>query len=390
MNTVPQFKIIALTLLLLVPARALDAKPVIVRLFASAKPESVVFTPVAGIYELEIPDAPVMKIAVGEPVLIFKYGKGIAVKTRMGAGLISDSLNLKGSQGAGFSLSTTGSGSVNRFYHDDLTCRLDDGIFLILNLTSLEKFIPGVVRSEGGAGRSSEFYKVQAVITRTFAYRNLLKHKSDGYNICDDVHCQAYHGVTHDQAILDAVTATTDTVITDKDSILIMAAFHSNCGGETASAAEAWVSELPYLKKVIDPYCKLSRNAQWSKIISTESWLTLLVNSGYQGLLSDSLLVKFSQTDKRKQYFEPVAGVRLSTTDIRTALGLRSSFFSINPSGDSLIISGRGYGHGVGLCQEGAMVMALRGFTLHQILDFYYSDIKLMTVKDTKLPPTVY
>jgi stage II sporulation protein D len=69
---------------------------------------------------------------------------------------------------------------------------------------------------------------------------------------------------------------------------------------------------------------------------------------------------------------------------IRTGLGLRSSFFSVSVEGDTLRLSGRGYGHGVGLCQEGAMAMSVKGFTFNEIISFYYPGVNIIGIKDAK------
>ena len=67
---------------------------------------------------------------------------------------------------------------------------------------------------------------------------------------------------------------------------------------------------------------------------------------------------------------------------IRTELNLRSTFFSVFPQGDTILLKGRGYGHGVGLCQEGAMAMASKGFDYRQIIDFYYFGVLITDIKD--------
>ena len=69
-------------------------------------------------------------------------------------------------------------------------------------------------------------------------------------------------------------------------------------------------------------------------------------------------------------------------------MNLRSTFFSVVPEGDSIILKGRGYGHGVGLCQEGAMVMAAKGFNYKQIIDFYYSGVIISDIKNAVILPS--
>lgn len=380
----------ALIVMLLMLLNQLQASDLSIRLFASTKPESAIFVAVSGQYTLELPGVSPIALSPGDQLLIYRYGDRIAVKTGSIPAMAVDSLRVRGTTGSRFSLSTVGATAQKRIYDDGLHCRNSHGIFLFLNETTIEKYLPGVVRTEGGPGRHAEFNKTQSVITRTFAYRNLEKHLSDGYNICDDVHCQAYHGITDDTAIIAAAKATEDVVITDRDSVLILAAYHSNCGGETASASEAWVTDLPYLKKIVDPYCLTSRNAVWRTSIPVVAWKEFLLRSGYNGDLNNPLLLAFSQQATRKQHYEPVAGLRIPVVAIRNEFGLRSSFFTLTPSGDSLSINGRGYGHGVGLCQEGAIEMAIRGNTFNQIVSFYYSNVMLLDIKNAKSPPPVY
>lgn len=170
-------------------------------------------------------------------------------------------------------------------------------------------------------------------------------------------------------------------VILDKDSTLIISAFHSNCGGETASSEDVWLTNQPYLKGVIDPYCRSSRNSVWEKKISINDWLEFLRKSGYKGKTDDLSVFSFLQNVRLTDYRTGSFTMPLST--IRNELDLRSTFFSVVADGDSVILKGRGYGHGVGLCQEGAMEMAEKGFNYQQIISFYYTDVIISDIKNT-------
>ena len=96
-------------------------------------------------------------------------------------------------------------------------------------------------------------------------YKYFDKHLSDRYNVCDNTHCQAFNGLSGDSVINRAAMETRGQVILDRDSILIISAFHSNCGGETSAPEDVWLTSQPYLKRVADPYCLTSRNASWEK-----------------------------------------------------------------------------------------------------------------------------
>jgi stage II sporulation protein D len=124
---------------------------------------------------------------------------------------------------------------------------------VLINTCDVEKYVAGVVKAEGGSGKNLEYFKSQAVIARTYMYKYIDKHLSDGYNLCDNTHCQAFNGSSADSILNEAAMETKGLVILDKDSTLIISAFSSNCGGETSSSEDVWLSSQPYLKKVIDP-----------------------------------------------------------------------------------------------------------------------------------------
>lgn len=96
-------------------------------------------------------------------------------------------------------------------------------------------------------------------------YKYFDKHMQDKYNVCDNTHCQAFNGTSIDTILNKAAMETHNEVIIDQDSVLIISAFHSNCGGQTSSSEDVWLTSQPYLKSVSDPYCINSRNALWRK-----------------------------------------------------------------------------------------------------------------------------
>ena len=253
---------------------------------------------------------------------------------------------------------------------------------LLINTFDIEKYIAGIVNAEAGSGRNEEYFKTQAVIARTYTCKYFNKHIIDRYNLCDDTHCQAFNGLTGDSIIINAVRNTKELVITTPDSILIISAFHSNCGGETSPSEYAWVTGQPYLIRVADPYCLNSRNALWERKISLREWTYFLKKNGFSGNIDDPSVFNFNQISRVPDY---VAGsFTMPLRIIRTGLDLRSSYFSVSVEGDSLLLKGKGYGHGVGLCQEGAMQMAIRGFTFEEIIKFYYSGVKIIRIEDAK------
>jgi stage II sporulation protein D len=359
-----------------------------VRLFSSLSPQSVVFSVTKGNYEAVAFNGEVLNIGVGEPVIISRFEGRLAVKTRGSKGLICDSLLLKGKTGFNsFSLRINGNTGLRRFYSGDLKCFSDLGTVLLINICDIEKYIAGVVKAEGGNGKNKEYFKTQAVIVRTYLYKYFNKHLPDRYNVCDNTHCQVFKGSSFDTIINRAALETRGLVILDRDSVLIVSPFHSNCGGETASSEDVWLTTLPYLKTVVDPYCLSSRNAVWEKHLSIAYWTGFLRKSGYKEKTSDPSVFNFLQESRSTDY--KTGSFTMPFLKIRNDLNLRSAFFSVYAAGDSIVLRGRGYGHGVGLCQEGAMAMAKKGFSYQQIIAYYFTGVFISDIKNAVVLPMV-
>ena len=357
-----------------------------IRLFSAQTPESALFTVTDGRYALRTFNGESLTVNKYEPVLITRFYGKLAVKTRHGKGFICDSLLLLGLTGNDFfSLRINNVSPVRQFYSGDLNCYPDLGTIVMINNSNVESYIAGVVQAEGGTGRYKDYIKTQAILTRTYMYRHLDKHLSDRYNVCDNTHCQVFNGLSSDSVIEKAAMETRGQVILDRDSILVISAFHSNCGGETLAPEDVWLTSMPYLKKVADPYCLSSKNTSWKKSLTLDEWAGLMKKSGYEGERDNPALFTFVQKTRLSNYRIGSFTVPLST--IRAELNLRSTFFSVIAEGDSIILRGRGYGHGVGLCQEGAMTMAEEGHSYRQIINFYYSDIIITDIKNAVTPP---
>jgi stage II sporulation protein D len=370
--------VFVLSLLLFAAAGSAQVK---IRVFAGSVPESVVFSVTSGTYTIDCFGETVPGITAGKPVIITKYNGKLAVKSGPQATIICDSVAINGKSGKdSFSLRLNGSQQGRRDYSGGFMCYPDLGTMVLINNVNEEDYVAGVVQAEGGSGRNPEYFKAQAVIARTYLYRYQNKHQSDRYNLCDDTHCQVFKGVVTDSLIRQATELTAGKVILSRDSTLIISAFHSNCGGETSSSEDVWISGQPYLKSVVDPYCLFSRNARWEKSISLSDWSAYLKNEGYKGSLTDPAVLNFAQTKRRVNY--EVGSFSLPLTSLRAYFKLRSSFFSVTANGNSVILNGKGYGHGVGLCQEGAMVMATRGIKYQQIIEFYYTGVIIADIKN--------
>jgi len=267
-----------------------------------------------------------------------------------------------------------------RQYDDNLSFYVEYNRLMAINLIDREKYIASVVEAEAGPGKNKEFYKAQALIARTFAMAHIEKHKSEGFNLCDGTHCQAYKGkIGFDKNIYKSTLETEGEVIVDTTKQLITAAFHSNCGGFTANSQDVWVTSKPYLVSVEDRYCTSSRNASWEVTIPLNKWKVFLQSKGVDTTtITDNK--QFDFKSKMRPVFYPIANQKIPTTQIRSYFKLRSAFFSIKVVKNEVRIEGRGYGHGVGLCQEGAMQMALKGWKYDKIIKYYYKGVRIVNI----------
>ncbi len=254
----------------------------------------------------------------------------------------------------------------------------------IINLVEMENYLGGVIESEGGGGKPMEYYKVQAILSRTYALGHLKKHAKEGFELCDRVHCQAYHDkLIYTPDIDIAVKATKGIVMLNQELKLAQGFFFANCGGQTSEADFVWNTPVAHCKSVIDTFCTRSRQATWTKKIEVSKWNKFLVEEfGYPAAdtLLHQLQYSFNQPQRDAFYQFPQLGVPLR--DLRYEFKLKSTWFDCFREGNYIVINGKGFGHGVGVCQEGAMGMAKYNFNYSQILNFYFTGIHLMDYYD--------
>lgn len=276
--------------------------------------------------------------------------------------------------------------SKQRKYEDDFEITSNGTVLTIVNLVDMDNYLAGVVESEGGGGQQLEYYRVQALMSRTYALKYLNRHKKEGFSLCDRVHCQAYHSMMRFTPLIDeAVLTTQNNVMMDLDNNLVDSYFHANCGGQTCEPDYVWNNSIPYLTSFIDTFCIYTKQAVWEKRIPKYEWENYLVKEFYFPI-NDSIwasqLYSFEQNQRKAFYIHPVLGIPLR--DIRVKFGLKSTFFSCRLEGEEVVVSGRGFGHGVGLCQEGAMKMARYGYDFRQIAQFYFPGIKVVNLTDVE------
>lgn len=253
---------------------------------------------------------------------------------------------------------------------------------VVIQESDVEDYVGGVVEAEVGTKLSPEFYKVQAIICRTYVLSHLRRHETEDFNVCDKVHCQVYKGLSHKgPEIIKAVEATHDLILLDKDANFIQATFHASCGGQTCNSEDVWGKPMSYLRAVNDSFCLNQRSAVWTKEVNRSDWIKAMrKNCKYYSDSDDALLTDkeyaFLQNDRRFVY--PVKDCDVLLKNLRTDLNLKSTYFTATYNGSKVILKGRGFGHGVGLCQDGAIEMGRRGYRYEDILHFYYRDVTIV------------
>jgi stage II sporulation protein D len=377
-------KALAIIVLLLLPVTS--PGQVSIRMFARTRPVTVVFTPVQGEFLLNDGKVNDLKIMVNETVAITRHDDRIIYRTFSGASSVTDSLSIEPlSADALFTLRAPARNEELKTLDGSLRVKSYPGSLQVLNITSVENYLPGVVRAEAGKSGPAEYFRAQAVVARTYAYRNIDRHVLDGYNLCDDTHCQVYPGIITDSTIISSCLTTADRVIIDRDSILIVSAFHGNCGGVTASSSDVWVAKYPYLISLKDPWCGYSRSSAWKTSIPLSEWNAFLTTKKIEPG-QEAVLFSPAGSQPTRAIGNNVAGIHISREDVRQRFNLRSSFYSLTPSGDSITVVGRGYGHGVGLCQDGARAMAAGKMKYDQITGFYYPGTAVTEIKNARRP----
>jgi len=260
----------------------------------------------------------------------------------------------------------------------------------ITRTVKLEDYVRGVVAAEGSMETEPDALKALAIAVRSYALRNLGRHARDGYDFCNSTHCERYRPADPDSGsyisplILEAVEATQGEILRDQNNELADSYFSASCGGATANMTTLWGgSSPPYLRGVHDEYCANEAHASWTDTISQTRLLKALQTDPRANVGERLLNVSVVRTDASGRAeliaLEGNRRVTIKGWDFKIIVGralgwnlLKSSHFEITRSGSNFIFRGRGFGHGLGLCQEGAHVMAERGANYRQILTKYF------------------
>lgn len=267
-------------------------------------------------------------------------------------------------------------GHSARKYRGSIEVSLAGGCIRLVNVVNIDDYILGVLPSEMPESYPVEALKAQAIAARTYLLTNKKKHASEGFDVCDSTHCQSYGGVLAEKTLTSAAVADTRGDVLTYDGRPASIMYSTDCGGATRGCDD----RAPYLKCVVEP--DDIKHTTWEKSYSLADLEKKLVKLGIKeavGLKS----IAIGETDTSGRAVDlTVTGNSATKTipvsQLRSALGgdvLKSTLFTIEqPEDDKITIRGRGWGHGVGLCQVGAKGLALppHNLTCDQILAHYF------------------
>jgi stage II sporulation protein D len=354
------------------------AEPILVGLHYGNEYLRATITVSSGSYEVLCSGTSIFRISQGQSADITSSGGKVNIFYSGKNYTDCQKIEFSGTGVESFKALPAGNKPNGRIYEGDLIAYSYSGRLQLVNRIDIEQYVSGVIEAESGKGNELEYYKVQAVISRTYALNNKIRHMAEGFELCDATHCQVYHGKPRSEPLAVIATETTrDIVIVDHNINLITAAFHSNCGGKTINAEDVWSKPVSYLVGRPDTFCLAMPHSTWEKTIPSEKWHTYIRNkrnsaeTGSENQLPD--LYK-----KQKLMYCVDSSLCIPLRTMREDLKLRSTSFTVDHCSQEVKFMGQGFGHGVGLCQEGAMRMTMLDYCYEDVIHFYYRDVHLI------------
>ena len=291
---------------------------------------------------------------------------------------------------------------IDRIYRGDLKVVIDEGITLI-NFISVEEYLYGVLPAEISPSVDREALKAQAVAARSIAVKSILnpRHKNKNFDVCADVHCQVYQGASVEKDVTNRAVNDTKGEIVIYAKTPIEAIYHSNCGGclrpdvfskkdyyahgfdskKSFTGLSRYEEEL-WCVTFAENFCSHSSKSsyRWQRVYDAEDFAFVF---GYE--LRDLKKIIPKEKGSCVSYKAVEITTSKEKTNITGDLNIRNYFdklrssafkvdikFSADKLPKMLFFWGTGFGHGAGMCQEGAEYMADEGYTYQEILRHYY------------------
>jgi stage II sporulation protein D len=263
----------------------------------------------------------------------------------------------------------------------------EDSKITLINELGIDDYLKGVLPREVVISWPQQSLRVQAVASRTYLASHLGHHASQGFDLCSDVHCQVYGGTAKEHPkTSEAVDATNGEILVYNGKPM-GAFFHSNCGGSTEEIAYVWgQTNVPYLPRKKCGYGTADPRYHWKLSLNDSDILAALKNkTKVKGNTLKSLRVKKKSPSGRAQFVTVTTdqgAFDLSGNEFRIALNpekIRSTLWTrLDRHKNAYSFEGRGWGHGIGMCQWGAKGQAEQGRDYREILNFYYPHTSLV------------
>lgn len=253
------------------------------------------------------------------------------------------------------------------------------GGLLCVNLVPVERYVKGVVGREMYASWPPEALKAQAVASRSFVLAHHARRKRHPYDVTTQ--SQQYGSGVH-PAVEAAVNATRGEVLTYAGKPAT-GYFCSSCGGHTVSAENAFGGkDEPHITGLSSPYCEGCPRYRWRLKVTTKALSDRLfgAGSGRRVLALQCLGRRPDGRVRAVRVYTSDGDVDMPVREFRKKLGshdVGSALFRVKPAPGGFLLEGRGFGHGVGLCQYGAKTMAERGADHRAILRHFYPNLTL-------------
>jgi len=265
----------------------------------------------------------------------------------------------------------------------------------------LEEYITGVVAAEMPASFNIEALKAQAVAARTYTIYKMQNGRSENHpnaDVCSDITCcKAY--ISNEalkqrwaadyeknlEKIKAAVNYTSGIFITYEDKP-ILAVFHSSSGGMTEKSGNVWNSDLPYLECVETPEnTETVPDYNYSVTVSLEDFKYTVAEEYPDSKFNDDpslWITDITYTESGRIDNLKIGGSEVSGTSLRSLFDLRSTCIAVETTDSDIIFTTTGYGHGVGMSQYGANILADSGANYKEILTWYYTGVDFDNLKD--------
>lgn len=274
----------------------------------------------------------------------------------------------------------------DRWYRGSIELRPDGGGLTAINHVPLEDYIASVVGAEMGDRFSNEALKAQAVAARTYALYHRNRRLSEIFDLGDSVTWQVYKGMESVTLRSKEAAHLTRGQILAHNSQPIDSVFHSSSGGHTENSEDVWSEARPYLRAVNDSH--VSPAMPWQEQIDPDRLERIF------GEVGDVLALEVSQSTPNGRALQmrlrgTQSSKEFSAITFRQRLELRSTLFEVDAIGPTVpssaasqrhlpptvfVLTGQGFGHGIGMSQWGAHGLAMQGWHYRQILDYYYQN----------------